>query len=170
MKQITAETYLAEALMALVRFYGIDRLKQELDTISKQCEQFPAPTNQQININTARPPKQKSLPKVITEISEREPEKGKLLENFFQKIVSASLLPEAEDVRRFADLVGIKKLKGKSRNELITKLANELVPLDLRRLENLLPQADGISSAQRREGYSILTDTLMQSTKRQNSE
>ncbi len=170
MKQITAENYLAEALMALVRFYGIDRIKQELDAISKQGEQFPAPTNRQDRIDTARSPKPKPLPKVVIEISEREPEKGKLLENFFQKIISAILLPEAEDVRRFADLVGIKKLKGKSRNELITKLANELVPLDMRSLENLLPQADGISSAQRREGYSILTDTLMQSTKRQTSE
>jgi hypothetical protein len=83
------------------------------------------------------------------------------LSNFYDRLKKQSVLPEAQDVRHFAQLIGLKRIEGKSRRDLIPRLMEFLVEVPLERLGPNIKSADTISDQQRQRGFSVLTDKLL---------
>ncbi len=183
MKNISSNEYLRESLLLLVRLCGVDMVKTALKDVEAATapEQQTEPrgteprraelrgTERRATTPRGREPRgtehRATIPRAISLLEETDRTKYDLLKSFFTCIDSGTILPEAEDIRRFVELLGIKQLPGKSRRDLIPKLANVLAELPLVRLEQLIAKAGDISENKRREGYSLLTDKLLENVK-----
>jgi hypothetical protein len=73
-------------------------------------------------------------------------------------------LPDSEDIRQFAQTIGIKELKGRSRADLISNVIVFLASASREVQTNAIGQSAGISAAKRNEGFSVLTDKLLRGT------
>jgi RNA polymerase-interacting CarD/CdnL/TRCF family regulator len=94
-------------------------------------------------------------------IQSSDPEKYRLLKEFHARLQDRKTLPESQDIRQFAQLVGLKEIHGKSRKDMIPTLMRFLLERATDRLRTEIPRADDISEQQRQEGFSILTDKLL---------
>lgn len=94
-------------------------------------------------------------------IRNSEPEKFALVSFFLGQLKDGTILPEALDIRHFAQQVGLKEITGKSRKELVSKLLRFLLQKPLDKLKTDIDKAKDISEQQRRKGFSVLTDKLM---------
>ena len=99
--------------------------------------------------------------KVHESIREVHPEKYRLLSEFHLRLKARDILPEAQDIRYFAQIIGIKGISGKSREDLIPKLIRFLSELPLEKLRTNIASAANISEKQRQLGFSVLTDKLL---------
>jgi hypothetical protein len=80
---------------------------------------------------------------------------------FLTELKYTKVLPEAQDIRHFAQVIGIKEINGKSRKEMIPKLMRFLVEQPIERLKVDIETAPNISEQQRQQGFSVLTDKLL---------
>jgi hypothetical protein len=152
---ISRSEYLNQTLRTLVAFFGFDAVKRTLTSIEAKND-----TKQR----SARPPKTivaVRLPKLIADLEASDLPRFELLKPFFSRLQKVELLPQAEDVRRFAALAGAKSLVGKSRKDLLPKLAPLLAPVPINELRLLLERAEGISEEERRQGFSVITEHLL---------
>lgn len=81
---------------------------------------------------------------------------------FLDGLRSGELLPEAEDVRQFANIAGIKRLQGKSRRDLLKNLLRAMDKIASEQIIGLLREAPYIKAAVRRDGFAVLTDKLLE--------
>jgi len=161
-KSITADEYLHESLVLLVRLCGVAAVKAALKDIEAPVT-TEGPKTQ--TVPDRRPAGHATVPRAVAVLEETDKPKHALLKSFFERIDSGTVLPAADDIRLFVELLGIKHMSGRARRDLIPKLAQSLVELPLAKLEELLPKADDISAAKRRNGYSVLTDKLLENVK-----
>jgi hypothetical protein len=98
---------------------------------------------------------------VLESIRESAPEKYYLLTDFLGRLKNRDILPESQDIRHFAQLVGLKEISGKSRRDMIPKLMRFLLEQPIERLRVDIQSAGDISEQQRRRGFSVLTDKLI---------
>src|SRR5271166_5729358 len=94
-------------------------------------------------------------------IRESDPDKYILLSEFLSHLKDRTILPESQDIRYFAQLIGLKEIKGRSRKEMFATLLRFLISLPTERLRTDIQGADKISEQQRRRGFSVLTDKLL---------
>jgi len=94
-------------------------------------------------------------------IRESQPEKHRLLSEFYQGLNQRRVLPEAEDIRQFAQLIGIKGLRGKSRKDLLPGLMRFLLTLPQEAASSAVRRAEQINAEQRQQGFSVLADKLL---------
>ena len=97
----------------------------------------------------------------LASIRENDPQKHRLLSEFFVLLKHRRILPESQDIRYFAQLIGLKDVGGKSRREMIPALMRFLLEQPGGRLESDLEKANNISEQQRQMGFSVLTDKLI---------
>ena len=90
-----------------------------------------------------------------------DPEKHRLLSEFLGHLKDRKILPESQDIRHFAQLIGLKDIGGKSRKDMIPTLMRFLLEQPTERLQIDLQSADNISEEQRQQGFSVLTDKLL---------
>ncbi|HEV3386614.1 MAG TPA: hypothetical protein VG097_17485, partial [Gemmata sp.] len=83
------------------------------------------------------------------------------LSEFLSDLAARRTLPQAEDIRYFAQGAGLKAIEGKSRKDLIPNLMRFLLTLSTDRVRSEIQKAAHISEEQRRQGFSILTDKLL---------
>jgi hypothetical protein len=158
MKRSSRDEYLDQTLRALVAFFGVEAVKHGIAVIER------------IEAGPKRPPSDRpastgGLPKVIAALSGSDPARFDLLRPFFERIVAGEVLPQSEDIRRFAELLRVKEpFPGKSRRDLISHLAGSLLKVPVDELRTLIHQADSIREEQRRKGYSLLTDHLLRNS------
>ncbi len=94
-------------------------------------------------------------------IRESDPEKYRLLSEFLGHLKERKILPESQDIRHFAQLIGLKDIGGRSRRDMIPTLMRFLLEQPTERLQIDLQSATNISEEQRQQGYSVLTDKLL---------
>jgi hypothetical protein len=169
LKRMRLDEYVREALVLLVRLCGIDAVRDALSEIERPHD--PSDTALQGKGREATggptPNAPRSwVPRAIVPLEQAEPQKFEMLKSFFTMVESGDLLPEAEDVRRFAENLGLKELRGSKRRELISKLGDPMSALSIERIQQLVGQAKGISANERRKGYSILTDKLLEGVRK----
>jgi hypothetical protein len=150
---------LADELSLLVKHFGIQRVRGVLAKISRSLGD---------ETESVRPrkhavpgPKRANGTNVLESIRETEPEKYRLLSEFLLRLRDRRILPAPQDIRYFAQIVGLKEISGKSREDLIPKLMRFLMEQTIDRLRVDIEGASDISEQQRRMGFSILTDKLV---------
>ncbi len=160
MSRSSKSLLLEEETALLVRHFGIKRVWAALRKVSIESgEELPAPTRKTA---PRRPrPIRATVANRLESIRESDPEKHRLLSEFLRRLTAREILPESQDIRHFAHVVGLKDLDGKSRKELIPKVMNFLMEHSVERLQMSIQSAGSISEQQRQMGFSVLTDKLV---------
>lgn len=154
--------FLKETLTLLVAHFGADKVHATLEKVSPK----PAESERVLDLEFGKEkkqdaPRRPSVSITMSSLEKQDPVQYGLLKAFIDRLRARTVLPESEDIRHFAQLVGLKELRGKSRRDLIPSLLEHIVNLPSEQLRGLFDQAEGISEATRRKGYSLLTDKLM---------
>jgi hypothetical protein len=149
---------LDEVLDLLIRHFGREKVQSRFDGL--------APGRRNIRSGTLAAESKQRKPAnpisvILTSIRENDPEKHRLLTNFYDRLKTRTILPEAEDIRHFAQLIGLKNISGKSRKELVSQLLKFLIATSTERLGPNIESAETISDQQRQKGFSVLTDKLL---------
>jgi hypothetical protein len=151
---------LEDEIGLLVRHFGVKRVKAALAKVPINGDEV------------GRAPSRKAVPhghrvirtggaNALEPIRESEPEKHRLLSEFLLRLNGRQVLPESQDIRHFAQIVGLKDIDGKSRKDMIPKMMRFLMDLPVERLRVSIDSAGSISEQQRQMGFSILTDKLI---------
>ncbi len=102
-----------------------------------------------------------SISRSLAMLKESDANRYELLSRFLIRVNDRDVLPEAQDLRFFADRVGLIELAGKSRKSMVANLMRHLFnrPIDL--LKRDLMEAESMNEQQRRRGFSVLTAHLL---------
>ncbi len=76
-------------------------------------------------------------------------------------MTARQVLPESQDIRHFSQLIGLKEISGKSRKEMVPKLMRFMMDQPIDKLRPAIQKANDISEEQRRMGFSVLTEKLL---------
>ena len=160
MSRKSQSSFLEEEVRLLVQYFGVDKVQIALSKVSngsvetakRQSRRQPAKPNRQAKPNVT------SMLKQLRQMDER---KHRLLTDFYTELKDKKVLPETQDIRYFAQLIGLKEIAGKSRKEMIPKLIRFLVEHPTERLHVDIEKAANISEQQRQQGFSVLTDKLL---------
>jgi hypothetical protein len=157
MRSKSHDNIVAEILRTLVRHYGVASVRVALDRLSNG-------QTLTANENVTRQKRGKRKPAILEMLAplrSTSPERFDLLTDFYGDLMAGKILPEVQDIRQFAQLIGLKELDGQSRRELIPKLLMFLMNQHRDQLKADIEIAGSISDQQRKLGYSILTDKLL---------
>lgn len=155
-----SKSLLQELIEVLVEHFGLREVQSAVEEASvgenkevrvsyrKVGPQRPRPTGPTINSS-------------LEQIRDTDPDKYRLLSDFLDRLRDRLVLPESEDIRYFAQLVGLKEIRGKSRKEMIPKLMRFLLDRDTETLRAAIQRANTISQQERARGFSVLTDKLL---------
>jgi hypothetical protein len=150
---------LHEQIEVLVRHFGARRVRAVIEKLSADDGQE---RNDVHRPNVfGRKAVQPTIAQNLELVRRRDPEKHRLLFGFLLRLRDRDVLPESQDIRHFAQLVGLKEISGKSRKDMISPLMRFLIECPTDKLRADLRRADNISEQQRREGYSVLTDKIL---------
>ncbi len=109
-------------------------------------------------------PKRQASPTVtsmLERLRQEDEEKYRLLTCFYTQFKDKAVLAEAQDIRHFAQLIGLKEISGKSRKDMVPKLMRFLLEQPTDRLQVDIKMAANVSEQQRQKGFSVITDKLL---------
>ena len=161
MNRKTSAKLLEDQLGLLVRHFGPKSVWTALGKVAPESDGLPSTGS------TDRPPEKSAVTtvrSVLENLKTTDSERFMVLEEFRDKLRGRRVLPDAEDLRQFAQLVGLKDLKARSRDDFISKIILLLASVSRENLSDTIARANGISAANRNEGFSVLTDKLMRGT------
>lgn len=152
--------FLEEEISLLVKHFGIKKVQAALAkvVIGGDAETQKPPHR---SASRVQKPARLSITTAMELIRGVDPEKHHLLSEFLGHLKDSKILPDSQDIRHFAQLIGLKDIKGKSRKDMIPTLMRFLLEQPLERLQIDLQRANNISEHQRRQGFSVLTDKLL---------
>jgi len=156
----SAKSSLHKEISLLVRRFGLRQVRTAVANISAEDK---AKNDRPTRTNLPKVPKasRPTISNLLQALHSTDPEKHYLLSEFFIRLKDREVLPESQDIRFFAQIIGLKEIRGKSRKDMIPTLMHFLfqLPTDILRFE--LRRAASISQQQRQEGFSVLTDKLL---------
>jgi len=160
MNQSNKSAFLDDLLGVLVEHFGVERVLSSLSSIQSIRS---GPNESKATSIGAKKRNLGSRPitSEIEAIKVTDAEKHRLLESFYTRLNERSVLPQAQDIHHFAQLIGMKKISGKSRKDLVPKLMRFLLNVPTDQLLLSLQNADSISESERQRGFSVLTDKLL---------
>jgi hypothetical protein len=140
--------------------FGVNRVRAALDKVSNGVVEV---SEVHARRRSSKRDHQASLSVTSTleQIRQKDEEKHRLLTNFYTNLKDRKVLPESEDIRHFAQIIGLKEIGGKSRKDMIPRLMRFLLEQPTERLRVNIQAAADISEQQRQKGFSILTDKLL---------
>ena len=153
-------TLLEEEIELLVRHFGLQRVRSAMKKFSTNGDEDPDARPRR-TVTSGRKPAQPTIAEALEVIRRSDPEKHRLLSEFLVRLRDREILPESQDIRQFAQLVGLKDIYGKSRKDMIPTLMRFLLERATEKLRVDIQRADNISEQQRQEGFSVLTDKLL---------
>lgn len=160
MNHSSKSSFLEESITLLAQHFGVERVRTALAKVSiKSNEGQQKPTRQSVSPN--HKPNRPTIVNALESLRLGHPEKHRLLVEFLSDLKDRKILPESQDVRHFAQLIGLKDIRGKSRKDMIPTLMHFLMEQPTERLRIDLRSAANISEQQRRQGFSVLTDKLL---------
>ena len=153
-------SFLEEAIGLLVQHFGMKRVRAALAkvAIGGDEEGQKAPRR---SVSRDQRPTRPTVANALELIRGSDPEKHRLLSEFLGHLKDRKTLPDSEDIRHFAQLIGLKDIEGKSREDMIPTLMRFLLDHPSERLQTDLQSADKISEQERQQGFSVLTDKLL---------
>jgi hypothetical protein len=151
---------LEDEIGLLVRHFGLEQVRAVVAKFSIRGSEEPhaLPRN---TVRSDRKPGRPTIVNALELVRGSDPEKYRLLSEFLTRLRDREILPESQDIRHFAQLVGLKDIQGKSRKDMIPTLMRFLLQRSTESLRVGILRADNISQQQRQEGFSVLTDKLL---------
>jgi hypothetical protein len=160
MTRLSRSLLLEEEIDLLVKHFGLRRVRDALAKVSIEGDEQPHEPLRK-SLPRSQRPILASVADGLESIRESAPEKYRLLTDFLSRLKNRDILPESQDIRHFAQLVGLKEISGKSRRDMIPKLMRFLLEQPFERLRIDIQSAGDISEQQRQRGFSVLTDKLI---------
>jgi len=160
MSRSSRSLLLAEEIDLLVRHFGIQRVRGALAKVSIEDDE-------KLRVATRKDAPRGQTPirgngvNAIASIREIHPEKHRLLSEFLIRLRDRQVLPQSQDIRHFAQIIGLKEISGKSRKDMVPKLMRFLIEQPIEKLRIDIEGATNISERQRQMGFSVLTDKLL---------
>jgi hypothetical protein len=161
MSYLSKSLLLAEELSLLVRHFGVQRVQVALAKISRSVGAEKVSVVPRKEAHRSQKTTGTNGTHVLEAIREIHPEKYRLLSDFLLRLKNRQTLPASQDIRYFAQLVGLKEISGKSREDLLPKLIRFLMEQPTDKLQIAIESANNISEEQRKMGFSVLTDKLV---------
>ncbi len=96
----------------------------------------------------------------LTELREQNPQMYAFLSQVLSQMMSRELLPEAKDLRRFAETLGVKNLPTQKREQGVWAIARTLADLPLEKARHAIEHDAGPRVEGSRE-YADLVDTIL---------
>jgi hypothetical protein len=160
MKHFSTPALLNDIVGALIQHFGPQAVRASVERAMQKSGKVPYAGTRKGSSSTH---KRSTTPVTIALalLRERDASKYHLLEDFYFRLRRNTVLPDSQDIRYFAQLVGIKSIEGKSRKDIIPRLMNQLLDIPIERLTSAIKEAEGISDKQRQRGFSVLTDKLI---------
>lgn len=160
MSHSSKSSFLEEAIGLLVHHFGIKRVRAALAKVAAgDDDEAQKPPRRAVPRD--QKPTRPSVVNTLELIRGTDPEKHLLLSEFLGHLKGRKILPESQDIRHFAQLIGLKDIDGKSRKDMIPTLMRFLLEQPIERLRIDLQNANNISEQQRQQGFSVLTDKLL---------
>jgi hypothetical protein len=160
MTRLSRVSFVEEEIALLIQHFGIARVRAALRKASKGIDEEPVKpsrTSSSPDLASIRP----SVANRLESLHRSDPEKHRMLSEFLDQLKERMILPESQDIRHFAQIIGLKHVTGKSRKEMIPPLMRFLLEQPNERLRTDLRKANNISEQQRQKGFSLLTDKLL---------
>jgi len=151
---------LIEEIDLLVRHFGVERVRAALAKVSREGDERPTAASAGDAPRGSRRVRANGVG-ALESIRENQPEKYRLLGEFLLRLKDRRILPESQDIRHFAQIIGLKEIGGKSRENLIPALMRFLIERPIERLRVDIESASDISEQHRQMGFSVLTDKLL---------
>jgi hypothetical protein len=98
---------------------------------------------------------------MLEQLRQKDEEKYRLLAGFYTQFKDKAVLAQAQDIRHFAQLIGLKEISGKSRKEMVPRLMRFLLEQPTERLQLDIKMATNVSEQQRQKGFAVITDKLL---------
>jgi hypothetical protein len=160
MSKWSKSLFLTEEVDLLVRHFGIERVRRALTKVSMEIEEKPRVERRE-DAARGQMPIRANGAGALESIRETYPEKYHLLSEFLHRLKDRDILPESQDIRYFAQMIGLKEITGKSREDMVPKLIRFLIEEPIEKLRVDVEGASNISEQQRKMGFSVLTDKLL---------
>lgn len=160
MSRKSPSSFLQEELELLVQHFGAERVRNALSKVTSELFQA-SPAKSRAHVGTARSKAAQSITSQLEECRRKDPSKYDVLRDFYTALKDRRLLPEAQDIRHFAQAVGLKDIRGKSRKDMVPQLMRFLLAQPIEQLKIDVETAAGVSEQQRRQGFSVLADKLL---------
>ena len=154
------QSLVEDTISLLVRHFGVDEVRAALARASNDSV---VAAHGRLRDRCSRPNFQTSLPvaSMLEHLQEQDEEKFRLLDGFYAQLKARTLLPESQDIRFFAQMIGLKEISGKSRKDMIPKLMYFLLEQSTEQIKDYVERAASVSEHNRRQGFSVLTDKLL---------
>ncbi len=159
MTQKSRQSFVDEAIGLLVKQFGVGRVRAGLAKASNGTISSPEGRAQRGSSkpdHQARP----TVTRTLEQLRQKDEKKHRLLAGFYTRLKDRTVLPESQDFRHFAQIVGLKEIGGKSRKDMIPRLMRFLMEQPTERLQVDIEIAANVSELQRQKGFSVLTDKL----------
>lgn len=157
MNRFSQTKYLEEQLQLLVDQFGCDKVQRVFAKIRPDDNDLKKESPSNNSVKSYR----SDLQTLMETLKASDPVRRELLLDFRKKLEERVILPASEDLRWFAQVVGLKELPGKSRRDMIPKLLAFLTTVSNEKLNRAFKLAKGISAEQRSKGFSVLADKLL---------
>jgi hypothetical protein len=149
---------LEEQVALLLRHFGAAAVRQSVDEALKRDSNA---SSSPFLVAQYRGPTSPSESRGLQAIRESQRAKYELLSKFRSDLIDRKILPESQDILRFAQTIGLKQIRGRTQRDMIPSVVNYLVTLPMKKLRPALENASTISEDIRRQGYTVLTKKLL---------
>jgi len=160
MNRKSRASFLEAEVGLLVQHFGAERVRTALSKVSNDTIETPKSQSRRPSADLDSPANP-SVTTTLEQLRQIDAEKHRLLADFYSKLKDRSVLPESQDIRYFAQLIGLKEIEGKSGKDMIPRLIRFFVEQPTKRLQADIQKASNVSEQQRSQGYSVLTDKLL---------
>lgn len=160
MSKKSTSPFLEDMLGLLVQHFGADRVRAALAHVSNGAVEA---SEGQARRRFSNPGHQTnpSIASTLEQFRKKDGEKHRLLTDLYTRLKDGKVLPESQDIRQFAHLIGLKEISGKARKDMIPRLMRFLLEQPTEQLQVDVKTAENISEKQRQQGFSVLTDKLL---------
>ncbi len=160
MSRKSRSSFLEEGVRLLVEYFGVDKVRAALAKVSNGGLATSERQGDRRSTESSRQPTP-SMTSMLEQLRLNDEQKHHLLADFYAHLKDRKVLPESQDIRHFAQLIGLKEIGGKSRKDMLPRLMRFLLDQPTERLKADIDTAGSVSEQQRQQGFSVLTDKLM---------
>ncbi len=160
MSRKTLVEFVEKAVGLLVAHFGVENVRAALAKVSPDSGK-PSGIPPGLTVGKSGRQSNPSILSILELLQQKDAEKHALLSDFYSRLKNGDVLRESQDIRQFAQLIGIKELRGKSRKDFIPTLMRFLLERPTADLKTDIDRAATVSEFQRQQGFSVLTDKLL---------
>src|SRR5260370_37617452 len=106
MSDASKETFVEDAVSVLVQHFGAERVRDALARVSKVSDSARLKSAAEPSNGSDRQPAHPSIAKSLETIRESDAAKHRLLSELHGLLKDRTILPESQDIRHFAQLIG----------------------------------------------------------------